>query len=126
MTAAITGLYAAALAVLFLVLSARVIVYRRGNSISLGDAGDAVLLARIRAQGNFVEYAPFGVLLLLIAEVQGTAPIWLHLCGGLMLIGRVLHGVNFSFGIRNMMLRLGGMLLTLIALGLGAALCLPI
>lgn len=126
MTAAITGLYAAALAVLFLVLSARVIVYRRGNSISLGDAGDAVLLARIRAQGNFVEYAPFGVLLLLIAEVQGTAPIWLHLCGGLMLIGRVLHGVNFSFGIRNMMLRLGGMVLTLIALGLGAALCLPI
>ena len=126
MTAAITGLYAAALAVLFLVLSARVIVYRRGNSISLGDAGDAVLLARIRAQGNFVEYAPFGVLLLLIAEVQGTAPIWLHLCGGLMLIGRVLHGVNFSCGIRNMMLRLGGMLLTLIALGLGAALCLPI
>ena len=126
MTAAITGLYAAALAVLFLVLSVRVIVYRRGNSISLGDGGDAVLLARIRAQGNFVEYAPFGLLLLLIAEAQGTAPFWLHLCGGLLLMGRVMHGVNFSFAIRNMLLRVGGMVLTLTSLALGAVLSMPI
>ena len=126
MTAAITGLYAAFLAVLFIVLSARVITYRRGNSISLGDGGDGILLARVRAQGNFVEYAPFGLLLILIAEAQGTAPFWLHLCGAQLLIGRVLHGVNFSFGIRNMLLRVGGMVFTLTALGLGAVLCLPV
>ena len=125
MNAAITGLYAALLAGLFIVLSARVIAYRRGNSISLGDGGDGVLLARVRAQGNFAEYASFGVLLMLIAEAQGTAPFWLHLCGAQLLIGRLLHSVNFSFGIRNMGLRVGGMVLTLTALGLGAVLCLP-
>lgn len=125
MNAVITGFYAALLAGLFLILSARVITYRRSNSISLGDGGDGVLLARVRAQGNFVEYAPFGLLLMLIAEAQGTAPFWLHLCGAQLLIGRVLHGVNFSFGIRNVVLRFGGMVLTLTALGLGAVLCLP-
>jgi uncharacterized protein len=126
MNAEITGLYAAPLAVLFIVLSARVISYRRGNAISLGDGGDAVMLARVRAQGNFAEYAPFGVLLMLIAEAQGTAPVWLHLCGGVLLTGRLLHGINFSFGIRNMALRVGGMVLTLTALGLAAMLCLPL
>lgn len=126
MSLAITGLYAAPLAVLFLVLSFRVISYRRGNSISLGDGGDALLLARVRAQGNFVEYAPFGLLLLMIAEIQGTSSIWLHVCGALLLMGRVLHGVNFSFGIRSMLLRVGGMIFTLLSLGLGAWLCLPL
>ena len=126
MTAAVTGFYAAPLAVLFLLLSVRVITYRRGNSINLGDRGDQVMLARTRAQGNFAEYAPFGLLLMLIAELQGAASLWLHISGALLLIGRVLHGVNFSFGIRNMALRVGGMVLTLTALGLAAALCLPL
>lgn len=126
MNAAITGLYAASLTVLFIFLSARVITYRRGDAISLGDGGDAGMLARVRAQRNCAEYAPFGLLLMLIAEAQGSAPFWRHLCGLLLLTGRVLHGVNFSFGIRNMMLRVGGMVLTLTALGLAALLCLPL
>lgn len=126
MNAAITGLYAAPLGLLFLILSARVITYRRGNAISLGDGGDQVMLARMRAQGNFAEYAPFGLLLLLIAEMQGSAPVWLHLCGLLLLVGRIVHGVNFSFGLRNMLLRVGGMVMTLTALAIGALLSLPI
>ena len=126
MNASITGLYASPLAILFLILSVRVITYRRGNAISLGDGGDPALLARIRAQGNFAEYAPFVLLLMLIAEVQGTSPVWLHLAGVLLIAGRIVHGVNFSFGIRNMMLRVGGMVLTFSALGLAALLCLPL
>ena len=75
MTVLVTGLYAAPLAGLVIVLSARVIIYRRGKAISLGDGGDAVLLARMRAQGNFAEYAPFGLILMLIAEIQGSAHV---------------------------------------------------
>ena len=60
MTLAITGSYAAALTLLFVVLSARVIVHRRGKKVSLGDGGDPVLVQKIRAQGNFAEYAPLG------------------------------------------------------------------
>ena len=126
MTADITGIYAAALAALFVLLSARVIMFRRANKVSLGDGGDEVLLARVRAQGNFAEYAPFGVLLILIAELQGTQGLWLHLCGGLLLIGRLMHGVNFSFGLRKMVLRVGGMVLTLTSLIIGAVLALPL
>ena len=84
------------------------------------------MLARMRAQGNFAEYVPFGLLLMLVAEAQGGDPFWLHVCGLLLLTGRVLHGVNFSFGIRNMGLRVGGMVLTLTALGIAAVLCVPI
>ena len=126
MTADITGLYAGALAGLFILLSARVIMFRRANKVSLGDGGDEVLLARVRAQGNFAEYAPFGLLLILIAELQGTSPFWLHLCGGLLLVGRIMQGVNFSFGLRKMILRVGGMVLTLTSLIIGAILALPL
>jgi uncharacterized protein len=68
----VTGLYAVMLAVLFFVLSARVILYRRANKIGLGDGNDPVLQQRIRAQGNFSEYAPFGIVLMLVAEAQGS------------------------------------------------------
>ena len=126
MTLTITGGYAAALTVLFLILSTRVIIHRRGQKVSLGTGGDPVLEQKIRAQGNFAEYAPLGVILLAIAELQGHAAVWLHLVGGLLLVGRLAHGVNFSFGLRKMVLRVGGMLLTLTALALGALLALPL
>ena len=58
MTLVITGSYGAALTALFLVLSARVITFRRRNGINLGDGNDPEMLRRMRAQGNFVEYAP--------------------------------------------------------------------
>jgi uncharacterized protein len=122
---AITGTYAAILTGFFIFLSARVIIYRRGNSVSLGDAGDKVLLSRIRAQGNFSEYAPLGVLLLAVAEMQGEGALWLHLCGMLLLVGRLMHGLNFTFQLGLMPMRVGGMVLTFTALALGAVLALP-
>ena len=126
MMLAVTGIYAFGLTVLYLLLAARVIIYRRGNKVSLGNGNDPVLEARIRAHGNFAEYAPLGLILMLIAEMQGTSSIWLHLVGVLLLVGRLMHGINFSFAIRNMQLRVGGMILTIFALAIGAVLVLPI
>ncbi len=123
---AITGTYAALLTLFFVFLSARVIVYRRGNGISLGDAGDPQLLSRIRAQGNFAEYAPLGLILMGLAEGQGSTALWLHLCGLMLLAGRLAHGLNFTFRLGQMVLRVGGMVMTILALVLGAVLCLPI
>lgn len=118
--APITSLYGGALAVLFLVLSARVIMYRRRNKISLGDGGDKGLLKRMRAQANCAEYAPFGVLLLLLCELQSTPPIALHLLGLTLLIGRLLHGYGFSARPPSMNLRVLGMTLTLLMLSLAS------
>jgi hypothetical protein len=122
----ITGGYAAALTALFLLLSARVIVFRRKNRINLGDGGDPEMLRRIRAQGNFAEYATLGIVLLGIAELQGEAALWLHGLGAMLLVGRLAHGLNFTFALNNVMLRVGGMVLTLFALGFGAVLVLPL
>ena len=126
MTLAITGTYAAALTLLYLLLSARVITVRRSKRINLGDGDDPDLQRRMRAHGNFAEYAPLGLILLLIAEQQGAAPTWLHLTGMLLLLGRFAHGLNFTFGLKSMALRAGGMVATFLSLLLGAILVLPL
>jgi uncharacterized membrane protein YecN with MAPEG domain len=120
MTLTVTPLYAAALTALFLVLSWRVISYRRAHQVSLGDGGDPMLERRMRAQGNFAEYAPIGLILLLGAELAGAPGLWLHLTGLLLLTGRLMHGVGFSFFRQNIPLRVGGMVLTLTSLIVGA------
>ena len=66
-----------------------------------------------------------GLMLLGISETQGVAGLWLHLLGGMQGVGRLAHGMNFSFGLRGPVLRVGGAVLTVFALGLGAVLVLP-
>ena len=62
---------AAASTLLNIWLGMRVGKMRQAHKVSIGDGGALPLIARMRAQANFVEYAPFFlVLLLLIAEVQ--------------------------------------------------------
>lgn len=92
----ITPIYAGLIALLFIALSARVILYRRANNISLGDQGDKALLKRMRVQANCAEYAPIGLVLLLICEVLG-APRWVvHLLGLMLLSGRLAHAFGFG------------------------------
>ena len=52
---AITSVYAALFAVLFLILSARVARRRATTLTALGDGGDPVLLRGVRVQGNCAE-----------------------------------------------------------------------
>jgi uncharacterized membrane protein YecN with MAPEG domain len=126
LTLAITGLYAASLTALYLLLSVRVIIVRRTQRINLGDGGDPDMQRRVRAHGNFAEYVPLGLILLGIAEMQGEAAPWLHLTGGLLMLGRLAHGLNFTFGWKKMPLRTGGMALTFASLLIGAGLALPV
>ena len=119
----VTPIYAGLIALLFLALSARVIFYRRSAQVSLGDGADKELLSRIRAQANCAEYAPLGLLLLLLAELQGTPVLILHLLGAALLAGRVMHGVALSIRPQRLNLRVAGMALTLTAIGIAAILC---
>ena len=123
MTLAITSIYAALLTLLYLALTARVVRYRRGNLISVGDGDDKAFVKRIRAHANFGEYVPLGLLLLLLCEVQGTPAIALHLLGLALLVGRVLHAIGFSSTPQKIPMRFAGMVLTLSML-LFSALCL--
>ena len=116
----VTPIYAALLALLFLALSFRVILYRRRSRISLLDGDDAELRTRIRAQGNCAEYAPFGLVLILVLELM-LAPVWaLHLLGLMLLSGRAIHAFGFLTTPPVLRLRVFGMLLTTLQIGLTA------
>ena len=75
---------------------------------------------------NFAEYAPFVLLLMEIAKLSGT-PAWrLHVIGGLLLAGRMLHVYCFACTKGHVPSRFGGMVLSFAALLGGAVLCLRV
>lgn len=114
----VTALYAGICALFLIVLAARVIRQRRAAGVALFDGGDADLGKRIRAHGNFAEYVPLTMLLLAVAELHGV-PLWrLHLIGGLLLAGRVVH--VWAIDTENVTRRVVGMSLTFAALISGA------
>ncbi len=116
----ITAVYAALLAGLFLVLSRNVILSRRRRHIAIGDEGDPELLRRMRVQANFAEYAPFALLLMALAEIQGLAPVLVHALGLALLAGRGLHAFGVSRTPENFRFRVAGMRLTFGVLALAA------
>jgi len=114
---AVTPVYAAFLAFLYLYLAYAVIRLRFREHISLGDGGNAAFLRTIRAHGNFAEYVPLALLLMMMAELAGAGAGILHLIGALLFAGRIAHGWCFLFTARNLNARVAGMAMTLIAIG---------
>ncbi len=121
----ITVLASAALTLIFLRLSFAVIRLRRSNEVALGSGGNVQLERAIRAQGNFAEYVPLGLILLGCLEING-APTSLGVIPAMTLtIGRLFHakGINeppphFTNRIRGMQFTFGTLML-LVALNLG-------
>lgn len=91
MTFTVTPLYALPLAAIFLILWFRVATVRSATGISIGDAGNTLLLQRIRQHGNFVEWTCFVLILMILAEGMGAPAMYLHISGGLLLLGRIAH-----------------------------------
>ncbi len=117
----VSPLYAGLLALLFIGLSFRVVAARRQQKVSVGDGGDKLVLKRMRAQANCAEYAPLGLLLLAMAELQGM-PGWLvHVFGTMLLAGRLLHAYGFGATPQVVKARVWGMYLT-VAMLVGMAL----
>ncbi len=91
MVFAVTPLYALPLALIFLVLWFRVSSVRSATGISFGDGGNQQLLQRVRQHGNFVEWTCFVLILMILAEGMRAPAIYLHISGGLLLLGRIAH-----------------------------------
>ena len=115
----LTAIYAAILAVFYVVLTIRVIRQRYRAKASLGDAGDAMLQRAIRVHGNFAEFVPFALLLIALAELNGS-PSWsIHVLGSVLVLARLSHAYGLTSG--TLKFRQVGVIATFIVL-LGAAL----
>lgn len=96
--APVTALTAAVLVPVFVRLALGVIGKRKAYKVAVGAGGQPELEAAIRAHGNFTEYVPFGLLLLLCAELNG-AWTWLVAVPAVMLVlGRILHAQAIPAG----------------------------
>ena len=68
----------------------------------------------MRTHANCAEYAPIGLILLMLVEMQGM-PLWLvHVFGLILLAGRLSHAYGFGSTPQIVPLRKLGMYLTLL------------
>lgn len=90
----ITTIFIGLLAVAQIPLTVMVGYYRLKSNIHFQDGGDAKLLRRMRAHGNFTETVPIVLLAMAAAELSGI-PSWLLWLGGASLvIGRLMHATT--------------------------------
>ncbi|KHK50955.1 hypothetical protein PI87_21995 [Ralstonia sp. A12] len=114
-TSTVAALAAGGLIALSLPVSLRRMTVKQ--AIGIGD--DPVLLRRIRAQGNFIEYVPIGLILLALAELRGAPQSLILATAGPMVIGRIAHAIGMLRGVNPM--RRMGMMATFVSLLAGAA-----
>lgn len=123
MPATVTALYALALIPVFFILWIGVAKVRSDLDVSIGDGGNPELLLRIRRHGNFIEWVPFVLLLMGIAESIGAPALYLHISGVLLVLGRIVHPFGLKIGNASHVLRMVGNSANLLAvLNLGVCL----
>lgn len=118
----ITSIYAGAAALMFVYLTLGVSRQRIRHKVSIGDGDNRAVLVAIRAQGNFVEYVPIGLILMAAVENQGAPAMAMHALGVMLIGGRILHAIGFTKRPQILILRQVGIVLNLVmvlAAGLG-------
>lgn len=93
-TSAVAAVFAAMIVVLGFQVSLRRV---KLGGISFGDGGDSVLQRRVRAHGNFIEYAPLALLCTALLEIQ-SAPLLLVWAIAACFVGtRLLHALGMLY-----------------------------
>jgi uncharacterized membrane protein YecN with MAPEG domain len=115
MNLVVVPIYAALLAVLFVVLSIRAIGARRIAKVAVGPLGREALDRRLRVHANCAEYAPFALLLLALAEARGAPGFALHAGAAVLVLGRLSHAWGMSRVPENFGFRVAGMGMTFAA-----------
>lgn len=91
---ATTAIFAALLAIEFVLLSSWVVVGRVNKDALFGDADDGTFAKRIRTQANFAEYVPFAVLLIALLEARGGSHGLVITLLVILLIARLIHPIG--------------------------------
>lgn len=113
----ITLTIAGAATLLNIWIGRRVGQMRMTHKISIGDGGNEALIARMRAQANFVEYTPFFLILLGLIELAIGSALWLWIVAVVYILARIAH----AFGMDRpspdpLRLRMVGIVITLLVL----------
>jgi uncharacterized protein len=116
MQAPITALWAGLLGLLMLALAMQVVRTRVSEKVGFGDGGNPLMLQRIRVHGNFIEYVPMVLLLMLVLELNGTSAGALHAIGASLFAARLLHAFGLGSSVGTTPGRFGGTVLTWLVL----------
>ena len=92
---------AAACALLNIWLGSRIAAFRKEYHVSVGDGGHEPLMRRMRAQSNFIEHAPFVLILLGGLEISGANRIALAVIAAVFIAARISHGIGMDGGDRH-------------------------
>ncbi|RUN77572.1 MAPEG family protein [Sphingomonas sp. TF3] len=92
----ITLMTAGAAAILNLWLAMRTGSVRTKAKIDIGDGGNDLLIRRMRAHANFVEYTPFILILIALIEFTTGTSLWLWVASAVFLLGRVGHALGME------------------------------
>ena len=96
MTPTITALYAALLTFYLIVMSFYVIITRAKTDTLLGHGDSIPMLVAMRRHGNLIEYMPFAILIMALAEITGLGSTWLHIAGIALIAGRLIHPLGVA------------------------------
>jgi uncharacterized membrane protein YecN with MAPEG domain len=118
----VSPLYVGLCAVIFFVLSVRVIRMRGRRRVNPGHSGDNDLETAIRIHANFAEYVPFALLVIVLVEATGFSRYWVHALGIALVVGRLLHAWGLTQERQPSYGRIAGMTLTFAVLVTGGAL----
>jgi uncharacterized protein len=91
---------------------------RTTAKISVGDGGNEFMIRRMRAHANFVESAPFVLILIAAIEASGGSPQWLWWTGVIFIFGRLAHGLGMDGGTWGKGRMIGTLITMLTLLGL--------
>ena len=111
-----SGLVAALLLILHVVLMVRVIMRRGQAEVNIGDGGDEALEQRIRVHANLLENAPLFVAALAMLEMIVGSTVWVAVIGGVFAVARIDHAVGYSMTTGVSAGRLVGTLGTMISI----------
>ena len=121
----VTLVTAAAAVGLNIWLGARVVRSRRANEVKIGDGGNEAVLRRMRAQANFIENAPFFLILLGGLELSGGNRLALGAAAAAFVLARIAHPIGMD-GPHLWRWRMIGMMSTVfttVALAIWAIVC---
>ena len=118
MNISLTPIFISTLSLFYIFLAMRV-GYMRGSPVMKlffkmdEEITEEKLNRNIRAHGNFSEYVPLYLLLLLVSELVGVASFDYMLIASLIFTyGRIAHAICFALFDYNPFLRISGMLTT--------------